>query len=524
MKKFLPVLILILLFSSISLINAQDEEAFTCPEGESIDLVVAAGAVGIELDLTNVIFDRFMEDCPNVRVRALESPSLVTNRLGLYIQFLGTRSEAVDVYQIDVTWPSILAEHMVDLYEYAPADSEIIQQHFAPIVANNTVDGKLVGMPWFTDVGLLYYRTDLLEKYELELPTTWGDLEEAARVIQEGERAEGNDEFWGYVWQGNIGEPTTINALEWQSSSGGGVIVNPEGEIEVNNRAAIEAIERAANWIGVISPEEVTGHAPEDSRAIWQAGNAAFMRNWPYAYNLGNASDSPIAGSFEVAALPAGEGDEAKRTGVLGGWQLAVSSYSRNPDAAAALVLYMTSYDSQKLRAIEGSLIPTIQSLYEDEEVLNTVPILASMFEAVTNATARPSTIAGTRYNDVTRLYSNAVYSVLRGEEDARTALEDLEFDLEDLFSVPAQVVQPTLDPDLAEEIEAVSTVEDDDTAETEETTETETEVTTEETEPETTETEEESSDDNQMLLIAGAVIAVIVVLGGGFLFSRRSR
>ena len=125
---------------------------------------------------------------------------------------------------------------------------------FPSMIQTGTVDGELVALPWLIDTGHLYYRTDLLEKYELDIPTTWEELETAARTIQEGERAEGNEEFWGYVWQGAIGEGLTCNALEWQASQGGGMIISPEGEIQVNNPEFIAALERAQGWIGDISP------------------------------------------------------------------------------------------------------------------------------------------------------------------------------------------------------------------------------------------------------------------------------
>ncbi len=422
------VVLVITLFTSMK-VHGQD--TMTCPEG-SAELVVATGAVGRELEVTMTLFDQFMELCPNILVGPLEVPEQSTDRLGLYIQFLGTRTEAVDIYQVDVIWPSIIDEHMVDLYEYFPADSEDITQHFPAIIENNTVEGRLIGLPWFTDAGLMYYRTDLLEKYDLDVPATWDELENAARVIQEGERAEGQDEFWGYLWQGDLGEPTTISALEWQASNNGGVIISPEGEIQVNNPETIAAIERAAAWIGDISPPTVIGHRPGDSLDIWREGNAAFMRNWPFAYNLSNAKDSAIAGQFDVMPLPSG--DDGERTGTLGGWQLAVSQYSRYPDAAVALVRFLASPESQKYRAVELGNAPTIQQLYEDEEVLKVAQFFDSLSEALQTAVARPSTIAGDRYNDVSRLYSEAVHSVLTGDEDARTAMEDLEFDLEDLL------------------------------------------------------------------------------------------
>jgi trehalose/maltose transport system substrate-binding protein len=180
---------------------------------EKVVITVAAGAVGQELELTREAAQRYMESHPDVEVRVIDTPDLATDRYGLYLQFFEARSSDIDVYQIDVIWPGDLAEHLLDLYEFGA--KEVTDKHFPAIIENNTVDERLCGIPWFTDAGLLYYRTDLLEKYGLEVPKTWVELEEAARIIQEGERAEGNEDFWGFVWQGNAYEGLTCNALEW---------------------------------------------------------------------------------------------------------------------------------------------------------------------------------------------------------------------------------------------------------------------------------------------------------------------
>jgi trehalose/maltose transport system substrate-binding protein len=221
-----------------------------------------------------------------------------------------------------------------------------------------------VAIPWFTDAGLLYYRTDLLEKYNFEPPTTWDELEEQAAVIQEGERADGNPDFVGFVWQGDSYEGLTCDALEWIAANDGGTIISPDEVITINNPNAIAIVDQAAGWVGTISPTGVTGFGEEDARAVWQGGNAAFMRNWPYAYSLGQGSDSAVAGNFDVSPLPAGESGSGAAT--LGGWQLAVSRYSENPEIAADVALFMANYDNQKIRAVEGSLNPTIMSLYDD--------------------------------------------------------------------------------------------------------------------------------------------------------------
>ncbi len=411
-------------------------EATTPPStgDQRVTITIAAGAVGQELELTQAAAQRYMDTHPNVTVRVLDTPDLVQDRLGLYLQFFEAGSAEVDIYQIDVIWPGDLAEHFVDLNEHGARN--VAGQHFPAIIENNTVDGKLVGIPWFTDAGLLYFRSDLLEKYGYSAgPTTWDELEEMAATIQAGERAAGNADFWGFVWQGNSYEGLTCDALEWIDSNAGGTIVSPEKVITVNNPAAIAAIERAAGWVGTISPPGVVGFGEEDARGIWQAGNAAFMRNWPYAYSLGNSDDSVIKGQFDVSPLPAGDSGSGSAT--LGGWQLAVSRYSNNPAIAADVALYLASAEEQKIRAIEGSLNPTIMSLYSDADVLAASPFFGSLYDVFINAAARPSTATAPKYNDTSTLFFQAVHSVLTGRSDAVTAFDELEADLEALLGYP---------------------------------------------------------------------------------------
>ncbi|MCB0111923.1 MAG: extracellular solute-binding protein, partial [Caldilineaceae bacterium] len=244
----------------------------------------------------------YCEEQTGITIDVQNGPESATDRLALYLQFFGAGSGDIDLMQIDVIWPGILAEHLIDLRPYL--SDEQYNSYFQAIVENNTVDGALVGIPWFTDAGLLYYRSDLLEKYGFDgPPETWAELEEMATTIQEGERAD-NSDFWGFVWQGAAYEGLTCDALEWQYSWNGGTIVEPDGTISINNENAAAAFDMAAGWVDNISPPGVVSYMEEDARGVWQGGNAAFMRNWPYAYALGNAEDSVIKDSFGVVPLP----------------------------------------------------------------------------------------------------------------------------------------------------------------------------------------------------------------------------
>ncbi len=357
-------------------------------------------------------------------VKMYTPPASTTDNLALLRQQFAAKSADLDVIMIDVVWPGVIKDHLVDLKKYSKGAEA---KHFPAIVANNTIDGKLLGMPFFTDAGLLFYRKDLIEKYKLKAPDTWDDLAAAAKKIQDGERAAGVADFQGFVFQAKAYEGLTCDALEWVHSFGGGEIVDKAGNITINNPRAAKALDTAASWIGTIAPGGVLNYGEEDARGVWQNGKAAFMRNWPYAWSLGQAADSPIKGKIGVAALPAGSGAGAKKAATLGGWQLAVSKYSKNVDAAADLAMYMTSSDIQKKRAIGGSYNPTIVDLYKDKDVLAANPFMGDLLDVFTNAVARPATATGLKYPEVSQAFWDATHDVLEKKSSGAEAVKKLE-------------------------------------------------------------------------------------------------
>ena len=389
----------------------------------AVDVTISCGAVGQEREFCEQATNAWAEQTGH-RVTVTTPPQRTNERYFKYLIDLGDGDSRIDVYQIDVIWPGLLAKHFVDLKQYL--GPEEIQQHFPTMVANNTVDGRLVGMPWFTDAGVLYYRKDLLEKYGLPVPQDWSELADTALYIQTQERKAGHAELWGYVFQGAAYEGLTCNALEWIAAYGGGTVVDADGAITINNPQAVMAIARAASWIDTVAPPRVISFNEEDARQVFQFGNAVFMRNWPYAWALLDAKDSPVAGKVEVAPLPRG-GMKGASASTLGGWQLAVSKYSRNPKEAADLVRYLTSEAVQKQRAIAGSYPPTIMRLYEDPEVLAATPFFAKLRPILENAVARPAVQTGDNYMAVTTYFWDAVHDVLQGRTTAADSLNSLQ-------------------------------------------------------------------------------------------------
>lgn len=389
---------------------------------QAATVTISCGSVGQDFEFCKKHTEEWAKKTGH-QVKLFTIPNSTTDILALFRQMFAAKSTDLDVINVDVVWPGVIKDHLLDLKPYSKG---IEKEHFPAIVNNNTVDGKLLAMPWFTDAGLMFYRKDLLEKYGIKAPQTWEEMAVAARKIQDGERAAGNADFQGFVFQAKAYEGLTCDAVEWISSYNGGNIVNDKGEITVNNPNAAKALKTAASWIGSIAPQGVLNYAEEEARGVFQNGNAAFMRNWPYAWSLGNGADSKIKGKIGVMPLPKG-GADGKNAATLGGWQLSVSKYSKNPEAAASLVMYMTSPEVQKERAIKGSYNPTIASLYKDKAVLDANPFFGSLYEVFTSAVPRPATATGAKYPEVSAAFWNATHDVLSGKASAEDSLKKLE-------------------------------------------------------------------------------------------------
>ena len=392
----------------------------------SAEVTISCGSVGQDFDSCKAGVEAWEKKSGN-KAKLVAAPASSTDALALYQQLLAAGASDIDVLRIDVVWPGILGGFLLDLSPYTKGAEK---NYFESMIANDKVDGRLIAIPWQADAGLLYYRKDLLEKYGETAPTTWDQLTKAAKKIQDAERAAGQKDLWGFVFQGKAYEGLTCNALEWVASYGGGSIVEPDGKITIDNPKAVEAVTMAASWVGDISPPGVLAYEEEEARGVFQSSNAVFMRNWPYAWAQAQGKDSPVKDKVGVIALPKAEGGRGAAT--LGGWNLAVSKFSKHPEVAADLVLYLTGAEEQKRRAIEYSVQPTIPRVYEDKDVLAKNPFFASLVETFKNAVPRP-TVAGGKYNEVSSAFWNAVHAVLAKEKPAKDSLTGLAADLERL-------------------------------------------------------------------------------------------
>lgn len=396
---------------------------FAAAPARAATVSIACGAVGKELEICRQLTDAWAKKTGNA-VKIVSTPNSATERLALYQQLLAAGSADVDVFEIDTIWPGILGTHFIDLLPYSKGAEK---DFFPTVIQNDTRDGKLVAMPIYTEGGLIFYRKDLLDKYGEKAPANWDELTASARKVQDGERKAGQSGLWGIVFQGKAYEGLTCDALEWVTSYGGGTIVAPDGKITIDNAKAAAALDMAAGWMKDLAPQGVLNYSEEETRGVFQSGNAVFMRNWPYAWKLAQAEGSPVKGKVGIVAIPAGPAPDGQHASALGGWQLAVSKYSAHQAEAADLVMFMTSKESEKTWALEGGYFPAIPSVYDDKEVNASSPLFAELLPSFKAAVARPSTATGAKYNQVSNEFWNATADVLTGKTGGKEAVAALQ-------------------------------------------------------------------------------------------------
>ncbi|KAB0680056.1 ABC transporter substrate-binding protein [Aureimonas leprariae] len=339
-------------------------------------------------------------------------PAQLDDAIPLFQQLLAAKSTDVDVLFLDVIWLGIFKNNLLDLSTLVPKEEQ--DQHIKATLDAGLLDGKLISMPMYMDVGLMYYRKDLLDKYGMQPPKTWDELASDAKTIQDKERAAGSADMWGYTWQAKSYEGLTCDAIELVASNGGGTIIDPDGKVTIDNPAAAEAIGKAKDWIGSISPEGTLNYDEEASRAVFEAGNSVFHRNWPYVWGTSNGDGSKVAGKVGVMPLPVGK-EGQKSSGCLGPMYVAISKYSAHPDAAASFVRYITGPEMQKIRAVDGAYNPSITRLYQDPDILKKLPFLKDNTVAFQDAATRPSGYTGSSYNRVSQTFYRGVHDMLTG-------------------------------------------------------------------------------------------------------------
>jgi trehalose/maltose transport system substrate-binding protein len=351
---------------------------------------------------------KFQHDT-GIKVKVVPHPQASDASFAQLARNFASKSHAFDVMMMDVVWPGAFAPYLVNL---KPTLAKEAKAHVKGIIQNDTTSGgKLIAMPWFGDYGILYYRTDLLQKYGYSAPPkTWTQLFQMAAKIQAGEQ-KANSSFSGFVFQGNSYEGLTCNVLEWIASAGGGNIVDND-KVTIDNKNARTILDAFRTNLPKISPKDVTSYQENETANAFVSGNAAFARNWPYMYSIAAGSGSKVAGKFSVTVLPHGAAGHS--VGTVGGWQLGVSKFSKHKAAAMEFVRYATSAPVERYNAIAYSLVPTRTAVARDKAVVRANPYLKPAVANVPRVT-RPAKYFGAQYNAGSRVIYQGINEILRG-------------------------------------------------------------------------------------------------------------
>jgi multiple sugar transport system substrate-binding protein len=364
------------------------------PKGGPAVVVFPGSMLGEEGQVLQRQLARFQRAHPDIIVVQRPTPDAADQRHQLYVQWLNARASEPDILQLDAIWtPEFAAAGWIlDLDRFRPATDSF----FSATIEANRWGGRLYALPWFVDVGMLYWRTDLMRAP----PATFDDLrQEAARA-----RAERGLRY-GLVWQGARYEGLVTVFSEYLGGFGGRIL--DSGRVTVGEPAAIRALTEMRDEIyrdGIVPPSALTWHE-EESRFAFQNGETAFMRNWPYAYALmQDSTASRVAGRYAVAVMPAGPG--GRGTAALGGAQLAINVNSAHPEAAWRVIRYLTE-PAQMLERAEGvGQFPTRPALYDDPALAQALSMPPAQARAVIeHAVPRPVTPVYTQLSDILQVY-----------------------------------------------------------------------------------------------------------------------
>jgi multiple sugar transport system substrate-binding protein len=360
-----------------------------------------SGAYGTAIKL-------FQKQNSKVKVKLVELPESADEQRAQLVQRLRAKSSECDVLGMDVVWTAEFAAQ-----GWLQDTTSIIDQRKADFIPSTLdtakYEDKYWAVPYHTNAGFIYYRTDQVN----QVPSSWEDLYSEAAKDK------------GFVYQGFSYEGLTVNFLELLYSGGGKVLSDDGKSVEVDSPEAEKALQFMVDGYknGAV-PKAVTTYKEEESRRAFEAGNATFMRNWPYAYSLGK--ESKIANDFDVGNFPSFGG--ATAASVLGGINLAISAYSKNPDAAAAFITYATGPEVQKTNFLESSAPPATAAAYDDPEVQKKYAFASDLKKAIEQGQSRPVSPVYTQISEA--IYTN-VHDALQGKTDAKGALGKMKDQIE---------------------------------------------------------------------------------------------
>ena len=383
-------------------------------------LRVFAGGSGQRPDLTRLLAADYMQRNPGVRVE-IETGGATSDLQRQYLStVLNAKDPSIDVYLMDVVNPAQYhgAAWLEPLNKLIGEPRVALAPYLAAYATSNVVDGELAAMPAWADAMFLYYRRDLLEKHRQPLPRTWDELAAVARAVQAAEKAQGGAPLQGLSLQGApiAGTVCTFLLPYWGQ---GKAFNDAQGRLTMDRDAAARGLQM---WLSMMDTGVIKRNVAEvrtqDTTNEFKAGQVLFAISWSFGWDrFDNDADSKVRGRVGVMPLPAMAGGRAATC--LGGWQWAVSAYSRHKAEAAKLVRFLSSAEASRFYAVRGALLPSHTALYSDAAVLQALPWIAQARDALTMAQSRPLSPDYPQVSDTIRTATNAVLARTKTPERA---------------------------------------------------------------------------------------------------------
>jgi multiple sugar transport system substrate-binding protein len=395
----------------------------------------ASGATTITLAFTpdeagglkNLIDDFNRQNRGEIQVKWREMPALSADYLEQLQAELQSGQSSVDLIGGDVIWPAQFAANgwILDLSDRFTSGMQ--QDYLEGPLGSVQYEGKIWGVPWFTDAGMFYLRKDLLEESGFsEPPKTWDEMKEMAEKVR---RDAGTR--YGFVFQGSQDEGGVVDALEHVWNAGGDVLDGQKVVIDSPEAAQGLTLRRSMIVDGV-APKATGDYTTQESQAIFTNGDVVFMRNWPFVYGLLSDPETSRVkpDQVDIAPLPVADESDQSFSG-LGGWNFMVNATSEGKlEEIWTFIEYMSAPEQQRTFALESARLPTLRSLYEDEEVLNKLPVAELGREALENARPRP---VSPYYSDMSLAMAEQFNAALKGEVPVEQALENLQGELQNI-------------------------------------------------------------------------------------------
>lgn len=366
---------------------------------------------------------QFENENPRIKVDLIDLPDNTSKKYEIISTALALKDGSIDVIDADITWPTIFVSY--DWVE--PLDGYFtkaeLDDYLDSTIESNTINGNLYGIPYRIDAGLLYYRKDLLDAYNHEVPTTWNQLEKIVLDIKEKESIDGFAGSW-YSYEG-----LSCNIMEFLWAYNGGVdITNQQLSLDTKeNRAALLKMHNMVNDSKVVNPE-VLNYKSGDVRRAFAEGKLIFSRDWPAGWKgIERLNPDMIANDMVgVTRLPSSS-DDIQSYGTLGGWQYMVSKHSNHKTEAVKLIKFLTSYEIEKSNTITYSYLPSREALYRDEDVINNLPFLEGNAESINATRSRPKL---PNYDYLSLVLQDEVKNYLEGNVNLEEALESIDIRL----------------------------------------------------------------------------------------------